>query len=90
MIKREEKRLDPSAAAPTFGTADAVPPQRGRSRFFMWNALALVLHDVMVNRRVHPATTWGIVTIFGSLILFGVVVPSTSFGRIIVLELAAF
>jgi len=52
--------------------------------------LALVLHDVMVKRRVHPATTWGIVTIFGSLILFGVVVPSTSFGRTIVLELASF
>jgi len=81
---------DVYSAGPTPEVAHAVAPKQARSRFFMWNALALVLHDVMVNRRVHPATTWGIVTIFGSLILFGVVVPSTSSGRTIVLELASF
>jgi len=49
--------------------------------------LVLVLHDVLVSRRIHPATTWGIVSIVGSLIFFGLVVPNASFGQSMVLGL---
>ena len=46
--------------------------------------LALVVHDVMTTRRLHPVTLLGVPGLFASLQLVSSVVPATELGRAII------
>lgn len=46
----------------------------------------LVAHDLIVSKRVHPATTWGTAAILGTLV-FGIAMSNTAFGQNLVRSL---
>ena len=49
--------------------------------------LALVVYDVFIRRRPHPASLWGAPLLLVSIIFAAAVVPTTKFGQSLVLVL---
>jgi hypothetical protein len=49
--------------------------------------LTLVVHDVHSERRLHPATLWGVAAYFGTSVGFQFVIASTAFGKALVIGL---
>ncbi len=47
--------------------------------------VSLVIHDIVVRGRPHPAVMWGAPLFFGSIVVIGLVVPNTEFGQALIL-----